>query len=106
MQARSSFVNGDRPRASLLRLLAPAVEAAILNCLREVRGGDRAVAGEVGDGACDTQDARVGAGGETQALARRLEELPSARVDGAEAAHLAAGDARVETDPLAEARAL
>src|SRR5439155_16794764 len=77
--------------------------------LGEVRSVDLVYAGQVGDGARDTQDARVGARREPEPLARRLEEAPPRGADAAEAAHVAPGDVGVERDgpaALAGARGL
>ena len=99
MQAGRTFVNELRP-------LLPPIEAPILNGLGEVRRADVVGADEIGDGARDAEDARVGARRQAEPLARRFEQLPAARVDAADAAHVAARDARVEPDAVSEARAL
>jgi len=55
-------------RTTCLRAPQFAIQRAVLDRLRHVRGRDVRVAAEIGDGAGDLEEAIVGAGGEAELL--------------------------------------
>lgn len=63
-----------------------------------MRGGDVFLVCEVGDCACDPQDARVGPRGESEAVARGLKEPAAAGIDVAKTPDLAPGNVSVHRE--------
>ena len=73
---RGGGMGGPSEAPHVTRSAAPlAVEAAVLDGLRAVLGGDGVGAGEVGDGAGHPDDAVVAAGREAEAFGGGVEEL-------------------------------
>src|SRR5204863_5979465 len=78
--------------------LSRAVEAPVLDRFGEMRRRDVVFAREIRDRPRDAKDARVGAGGEPEPVARRFEEAPPRHADAADAADLTAGGGGVERE--------
>ena len=89
-----------RPLSNNFSVPRIAVEGAVLDGFAEVGGGDAGLAGEVGDGARDLQDAVVGAGGEAELVDGCVEELLRRVVEAAVLLHVLRSHVSVEEEGL------
>ena len=71
--------------AALSLAVEPAIEAPVLDGLRQVRRRDGVLAAEIRDGSCHPEDPGVSARGQTEPVTRQLEEALAGRAEPARA---------------------
>ena len=96
MRGRRRALTPCRLRAFLSPELA--IQRAVLDCLADVFGGNGFAAREVGDGACDFEDAIVGAGAEVEAFHGHPQHVLGVGAEGAVFAELLGGHAGVDSN--------